>query len=319
LADKIEFLPLIDLLKDSDTKVCASVAPAIAGQFGDNVSMGQLRTGLKILGFEDMIETALFADILTIREAFEFSEYVKNTEDFFLTSVCCPIWFNMIKKNYSEILKHMSPSISPMIASGRFLKKLYGDVKVVFIAPCIAKKAEIKEPDLRGAVDFVINFRELKVIFETLGINPSELPSYDKDQASMGGRLYARTGGVSFSVKAVVNRLEPTRLVKLRPIKVDGANDCKKVLEDLTRNRITDANFVEGMGCSGGCVGGPKTNIDKDKATKVVNEFAEDSLIMTPFDNLNVVKILKQLGVTYIEEINEKEDMRKMLSRDQSI
>lgn len=316
LADKIEFMPVIDLLKDEKTPVYVTVAPAIVGQFGDDVSMGQLRTAFKLLGFADMIEVALFADILTIKEAFEFNHLVKSEEDFFLTSCCCPVWFNLTKKNYPNIYEHMSPSISPMIASGRFLKKLYPEAKVVFIAPCVAKKAEIKAPELKGDIDYVLNFREVDEIFTSLDINLSELPSDDKDQASFGGRVYARTGGVSFSVKTVVNRLEPKRLIKLKSKKVDGVRDCKKILDDLSQGKDIGANFVEGMGCSGGCVGGPRTNIDVEKATKKVNEFGEDSLIMTPFDNLNAMKILKQIGIDSIDKVMEDENIIKMLSRE---
>lgn len=196
IADKIEFMPMIDLLKDKNTPVYVTVAPAIVGQFGEDVSMGQLRSAFKLMGFEDMIEVALFADILTIKEAFEFNHLVKSEEDFFLTSCCCPIWFNMIRKTYPEIYDHLSPSVSPMIASGRILKKLYTDAKVVFIAPCVAKKAEIKEPELEGAIDYVLNFKELKEIFEVLNIDLHELQEDDKDQASFGGRVYARAGGM---------------------------------------------------------------------------------------------------------------------------
>ncbi|HAN09122.1 MAG TPA: iron hydrogenase [Clostridiales bacterium] len=316
LADKIEFMPVIDILKDKATPVYAAVAPAIAGQFGDDISMGQIRSALKLMGFKDMIEVALFADILTIKEAFEFTRLVKKEEDFFLTSCCCPIWFNMTKKTHPDLFKHMSPSVSPMIASGRILKELYPDAKVVFIAPCIAKKNEAKEPEVIGSIDFVLNFRELKEIFTALDIHLSDLPSDDKDQASFAGRLYARTGGVSFSVKTVVNRLEPTRLIKLIPKKVDGVKDCKKVLDELSNGENIQANFIEGMGCEGGCVGGPRTNIDALKATKAVNDFAEDSLIMTPFDNLNVMKILKQLGIESIEQIVDNEKLIKLLTRE---
>lgn len=316
LADKIEFVPLINLLKDEETPVYATVAPAIAGQFGEDVSMGQLRSALKLMGFKDMIEVALFADILTIKEAFEFTHLVKNKEDFFLTSCCCPLWFNMTKKTHPDLFDHMSPSISPMIASGRILKKLYKDAKVVFIAPCIAKKAEAKEKGLEGSIDFVINFKELKEVFNALDIKLSELPSKDKDQASLGGRLYARTGGVSFSVKTVVNRLEPTRLIKLKPKKVAGIKECKKILDDLSGECEIHENFIEGMGCEGGCVGGPRTNIEVEKATKAVNDFGEESVIMTPFDNLNVMKILKQLGLSSIEQIVEDEEMIKLLTRE---
>lgn len=316
IADKIEFMPVIDILKDKNTKVFATVAPAIVGQFGENVTMGQLRTALKLLGFEDMIEVALFADILTIKEAFEFTHLVKSEEDFFITSCCCPVWFNLTKKNYPNIFERMSPAISPMIASGRFLKKLYKDVKVVFIAPCIAKKGEIKEPGLKGDIDFVLNFRELEEIFRAVDINLEELPSDDKDQASFGGRVYARTGGVSFSVKTVVNRLEPRRLIKLKAKKVDGVQDCKKILDDLSMGKDIDANFIEGMGCKGGCVGGPRTNINVEKATKMVNDFGEDSLIMTPFDNLNVMKLLKNIGVEDIEDIVKDKNLERLLTRE---
>lgn len=315
IADKIEFVPLIDLLKENKTPVYATVAPAIAGQFGDDVSLGQIRTALKMIGFTDMIEVALFADILTIKEAFEFSHIVQTEDDLFLTSCCCPVWFNMIKKNYPEAYKRISPSVSPMIASGRILKKLHKDIKVVFIAPCIAKKAEINEPDLKGAIDYVINFRELKEIFESLNIDLKSVQADEKDQGSLGGRLYARTGGVSFSIKTVVNRLEPTRLVKLKALKVDGVKDCKALLESLSEKKDLGANFIEGMGCPGGCVGGPRTNIDADKGTKVVNEVGEDSLIMTPFDNLNVMVILKQLGLKSIEEIMTNKGVFDLLTR----
>ncbi|NLY43209.1 MAG: iron hydrogenase [Clostridiaceae bacterium] len=316
LADKIEFVPVIDLLKNNEVQVYAVVAPAIVGQFGEDVSMGQLRTALKILGFQDMIEVALFADILTIKEAFEFNHLVKTEEDFFLTSCCCPVWFNLTKKNYPDLFEFMSPSVSPMIASGRILKKLYKDAKVVFIAPCIAKKAEIKEPELKGAIDFVLNFRELDEIFKALDIKLRDLPSDEKDQASLGGRIYARTGGVSFSVKTVVNRLEPRRLIKLKAKKVDGVKKCKMILDELSAKKNINYNFIEGMGCEGGCVGGPRTIIDVDKATKLVNEFGEDSLIMTPFDNINVMKILGQLGIESIEEIMSNEEVFNILTRE---
>lgn len=316
LADKIEFIPLVNLLKDSNTTVFAAVAPAIAGQFGDNVSIGQLRTAFKLMGFADMIEVAMFADILTIKEAFEFSHLVKTEEDFYLTSCCCPVWFNLTKKGYPDMYSHMAPSVSPMIASGRILKQLYPGAKVVFFAPCIAKKSEINEPGLKGAIDFVINFRELAEVFSALDIHPENLQGDDKDQASMGGRIYARTGGVSFSVKTVVNRLEPKRLIKLKSRKVDGVKSCKQILDDLSEKKDIGANFIEGMGCEGGCVGGPRTNISAEKAAGIVNEFGEDSLIMTPFDNLNVMKILKQLGVDSIEEIISNELVLKMLTRE---
>lgn len=315
LADKIEFIPLIELLQDDDVDVYAAVAPAIVGQFGDKVSMGQLRTGLKIMGFKDMVEVAMFADILTIREAFEFNNLVNSEKDFFLTSCCCPVWLNLTRKNYPEIFNYMSLSVSPMIAAGRFMKRLHKNARVVFISPCIAKKAEAKEPELIGAVDFVLLFPELKEIFEALEINLEEICGEDKDQASFGGRIYARTGGVSFSVKSVVNRIAPQRVVKLKAKKVDSVKECNEILEKLANHEDINANFIEGMGCEGGCVGGPRTMMDKDRAASMVNEFGEESFIMTPFDNLNIMKIMSRLGLKRIEDIMENEEVTSLLRR----
>lgn len=316
LADKIEFLPVVNLLKQSEVPVYAAVAPAIAGQFGENITMGQLRTAFKVMGFTDMIEVAMFADILTIKEAIEFDHLVKTEEDFFLTSCCCPVWFNMVKRNYPEMYKHMSPSVSPMIATGRILKKLYPEARVVFMAPCIAKKAEFKEPDVAGAIDYVINFRELQEIFDAVNIQLEELPPDDIDHASLGGRLYARTGGVSFSVKTVVNRLDPRRVIKLKAKKVDGAKKCKEILEKLNSGQKVDANFIEGMGCIGGCVGGPRTNLDREAGKERVNDFAEESFILTPFDNQNIIKILRQLQITSLDKMMENEELKKLLTRE---
>jgi iron only hydrogenase large subunit-like protein len=193
---------------------------------------------------------------------------------------------------------------------------LYANARVVFFAPCIAKKTEAVEEDLKGAVDYVVNFRELKEIFHALDIDPAVVKPAEKDQGSLGGRIYARTGGVSFSVKTVVNRLDPARVIRLKARKADGVQDCRERLDALRAGGNDIANFIEGMGCKGGCVGGPRTNITAEKATELVNEFGEDSLILTPFDNLNAVKILRQFGIRSIEEITENEELGRLLSRD---
>jgi iron only hydrogenase large subunit-like protein len=315
LADKIEFVPLIEKLKDDDTKVYATVAPSIVGQFGADVSMGQLRTACKLLGFADMVEVALFADILTIKEAFEFNDLVTEKNDFFLTSCCCPVWINLVKKNYPNLFANMSPALSPMVASGRLLKELYPEAQVVFIGPCIAKKSEAKQENFAEDIDFVLTFQELAEIFKALEIDLADLPADEKDQASFAGRVYARTGGVSFSVKTVVNRIAPQRLIKFDSKRVDGVVECKEILDALAEGEEVEANFIEGMGCEGGCVGGPRTNIEVDKATKSVNDYGEDSLIMTPFDNLNLIKMFEELGVENIESVASDHPIAGLLTR----
>jgi iron only hydrogenase large subunit-like protein len=116
-------------------------------------------------------------------------------------------------------------------------------------------------------------------------------------------------------VKTVVNRLEPERVIKLKAKKVDGAKKCKEILDQLNRGEKVEANFIEGMGCIGGCVGGPRTNIDKELGRDFVNEYGEESYILTPFDNMNLIKILEQLGVDSLEKMMENEEVARLLTR----
>jgi iron only hydrogenase large subunit-like protein len=295
LADKSSFVPLIDLLRQRPHPVYASVAPAFAGQFGPQVTAGKLRSALLKLGFEEMVETALYADLITIKEAFEFDHYVKEESDFLITSCCCPVWIKLIENKFPNLMDHISPSVSPMVASARVIKALEPNAKVVFIGPCVAKKTEAVLPDLKGAVDFVLTFQELATIFAATEINPALQPDEENAQASWGGRVYARTGGVSAAVGATLEKLVPRRAQSFAPIKVDGIPDCQKTLETITRGEFT-ANFIEGMACKGGCVGGPGRVIAPEEGTKHVNAYGEAAASQTPVENPQVYSLLARLG-----------------------
>ena len=90
-----EVVPIFDLINNG-TAVYALIAPAFLSQFGADMTPGRLRTAFKMLGFTGLIEVALFADILTLKEALEFDAAIKKEEDFVLTSCCCPLWVGMI-------------------------------------------------------------------------------------------------------------------------------------------------------------------------------------------------------------------------------
>ena len=134
ILEKVEFLPIADLIKNNKT-VIAAVAPSIMGQFGDSVTMDQLRAAFIKVGFTDMIEVAFAADMLTIEEAVEFNNHVHSENDLMITSCCCPMWIGMLKKVYKDLLPNLTPSVSPMISAGRVIKELNKDATVVFIGP----------------------------------------------------------------------------------------------------------------------------------------------------------------------------------------
>lgn len=304
ILDKVDFIPILDLVKNNKT-VIAAVAPAIIGQFGENVTLDQLRSAFIKIGFSDMVEVAFAADMITIKEAVEFNNHVNSPKDLMITSCCCPMWVGMLKKVYKELVPDLSPSVSPMIGTGRVIKTLNPDAKVVFVGPCIAKKAEAKEKDLLGDIDFVLTFQELDNIFKAFDVKPEELEGIPtKDYASRGGRLYARTGGVSIAVGEAVEELYPHKAKLFKAIKAEGVRECKDILNKALTGEI-EANFIEGMGCVGGCVGGPKAIIPKDQGTISVDNLAYNSPIKIATHSSTMDSVLEKLNITSLKDFED--------------
>ena len=285
----------------------ALIAPAFLGQFKD-VTPGKLRTAFKKIGFDGMLEVALFADILTLKEALEFDRNINTKEDFQLTSCCCPVWIAWIKIIYNDLIPHVPPSVSPMIASGRAVKTLYPDALTVFVGPCLAKKAEARDKDIAGAIDYVLTFQEVQDIFNIMEIDPAKMEESEKDHSSRAGRIYAHTGGVSEAVKLTLERINPNREITLQTQKADGVKACRDLIKDILAGKTT-ANFYEGMGCEGGCVGGPKALIPHKEGRKNVEEYGKAAAYPTPIDNPYVIELLKQLGFETIDSLLDESDI----------
>lgn len=137
ISDKSYILDVIDLIKKSENntkyKLYAVVAPSISSQF-TYAKLGQVITGLKVLGFHTVVEAALGADMVLLSEARELAE--KG----FLTSSCCPAFVSYIKKNFPQMVEHISHNLSPMAMISKYIKDTTPGAKVVFIGPCTAKK-----------------------------------------------------------------------------------------------------------------------------------------------------------------------------------
>ena len=304
LAASKDVLPAMRAVRNASGPVYLMIAPAFSGQFRGHVTAGKLRSACKALGFTGMVEVALFADILTLKEALEFERHVREPGDFQLTSCCCPVWIAMIRKRYHELLPHVPGAVSPMVACGRFLKRIHPDAVTIFAGRCLAKKKEAKEPDIADAVDYVLTFQEMQDIFDAAEISLEELPEEEKEHASKAGRLYARTGGVSQAVEEMVRQLSPDGKIGVRCEQANGTKECMEMMRRI-QNKETDANFFEGMGCVGGCVGGPKAIIDSEKGKRYVDEYAKNSIYQTPLENPYVRKLLEELGFETVEELLE--------------
>ena len=308
LTESRDILPALNALRNAKAPVYAMIAPAFINQYTEAVTPGKLRAAFKKIGFAGMVEVALFADILTLKEALEFDKNIQTEKDYQLTSCCCPMWIAMIKKVYAQLIPHVPAAVSPMVACGRSIKKIHPNAVTVFIGPCVAKKAEAREADIADSTDFVLTFQEIQDVFDYAGISLAEMEEDDRDHSSRAGRIYAGTGGVSEAVRSTVARINPGKPITVKTRHADGVPACKQMLNDILEGN-GGANFFEGMGCVGGCVGGPKALIPREEGHKNVARYGAEASYETPIDNPYVIALLHQLGLDTIESLLEKSDI----------
>ena len=284
ITDKSYILDVIEIIKNSrrnkNYKVYAIVAPSISSQF-TYAKLGQVITGLKELGFYTVIEAALGADMVALAEAKEL------TEKGFLTSSCCPAFVKYIESAFPDLVPNISHNLSPMGALAKYLKDHEENAKVVFIGPCTAKKAEALKDDVKPYVDSVLTFEELQALFDSKDIDIMTLEEGVLHNASYFGRIFARTGGLS---DAVVQSLKEQNLeFDLKAISCDGIEACKTALLKKSKN-VLDANFIEGMACVGGCIGGAGCLTHGEKNKAQVDEYGKEAFEKTILDAVSLLK-----------------------------
>lgn len=244
-------VPVINALRKG-REIYAMVAPASEGQFGKNVTMGDLREALIALGFTDMYEVALGADLTAESEGKEWMEALQEGKK--KTTSCCPAFVSMIRKHFPQLADSISTTVSPMAATSRYIKSLHPDAVTVFIGPCIAKKSEATEEKIEGNADYVLTLREMKVLLDVRGIE-LKASGTALQQGSMYGRRFAHSGGVT---EAVLQSLKEKGIDEnVSVCRANGAKECKKALMMLKSGRLPES-FIEGMACEGGCANGPR-------------------------------------------------------------
>ena len=225
-----------------------SIAPSYAGVL-DFDTPGQVVDALEKLGFSEVRETAEGAALVTN----EYKKLVKAGEMPNIITTCCPSVNDLIEKYYPECAPLMAPVVSPMIAHGHYIKKMYGpDVKVVFLGPCIAKKQEaVGDERVEGAINAILTFEELALWLREAGIDLHQC-----EDRPMGNpdpkinRLYPVSGGV---IQSVITEEDADGYHK---VFVDGLENCMEMLECLRKGEL-DHCFIEANVCEGGCAKGP--------------------------------------------------------------
>lgn len=283
ITDKSYILEVIKLLKESENgknnKVYAIVAPSISSQF-TYAKLGQVITGLKALGFHTVVEAALGADIVAMDESKELAE--KG----FLTSSCCPAFVKYVKSAFPALTPYISHNPSPMVAISKYIKDTTPGAKTVFIGPCTAKKAEARLESAMPYVDSVLTFEELQALFDSKGIDITYLDEGVLDNASYYGRIFARSGGLTDAAAQAMK--EQNIDFEIKPIVCDGIEACKVALLKKSKN-VLDGNFIEGMACVGGCIGGAGCLTHGEKNKSEVDKYGREAYEKTITDALSVL------------------------------
>ena len=274
ITDKSYILNVIDMIKKSGDNekyhVYAVIAPSISSQF-TYAKLGQVVTGLHRLGFYSVAEAALGADMVADAESREL------VEKGFLTSSCCPGFVSYIEKAFPELKPYISHNLSPMATIARYLKEHDATAKVVFIGPCTAKKGEAAKQEVRPYVDAAMTFEELQALFDSREIDITALEEGMLDEASYFGRIFARCGGLAEAVAQGIKEHGHTDF-ELKATSCDGIEQCRIALFKKSK-KLLDANFIEGMACTGGCIGGagclthgPRSRAEVDKYGMEAND-----------------------------------------------
>ena len=286
IMDKSYILNVIDIIKKSENnekyKVYAMVAPSISSQF-TYAKLGQVITGLKELGFFTVIEAALGADMVAQAESRELAE--KGL----LTSSCCPAFVAYVKSAFPDLLKYVSHNLSPMATLAKYIKDRTPDAKIVFIGPCTAKKAEAQREDVKPYIDAVMTFEELQALFDSKNVDITTLNEDVLNNASYFGRIFARSGGLS---DASAQGLKEQNIdFALNAVPCDGIEACRMALLKLNKG-ILDGNFIEGMACISGCIGGAGCLTHREKNKAEVDKYGSEALEKTIGDAVSILKYI---------------------------
>lgn len=286
ITDKSFIINVIDLIQKSENntkyKVYAVVAPTIASQFS-YAKLGQVVKGIKELGFHSVVEAALGADMVA------FSEGRELAEKGFLTSSCCPAFVDYIKKNHPDMVENISHNLSPMASIARYIKKTDPESKIVFVGPCTAKKMEFQKEEVRPYIDSVITFEELQALFDSKDIDITGLGEELLDNASYYGRIFARCGGLADAVQEALK--EQSIEFDLKATSCNGIEECRVALIKKSK-KIGDFNFIEGMACVGGCIGGAGCLTHGEKNKAEVDKYGKEAHEKTISDAISMVTTL---------------------------
>jgi two-component system, NtrC family, sensor kinase len=242
---------LVGQLLAEPSPVIAMLSSAFPAAYPD-VRLEQLATALKRLGFSEVMEASFGAELVCR----EYGRLLEENQGKPVLSSTCPAMVSFIEKFYPELIDYLAPIVSPAIAMGRVIKWQYNpEARVVFIGPCIAKKAESADDKVGGVIDAVLTFPELGEMLVQKRIDPA----LEDDGVISGprpslGRLWPVPGGL-LKIAGISADILKSDIVVAEGI--DRATSClKEFVEGKARTKFLDIFFCQG------CIDGPAIEND---------------------------------------------------------
>jgi iron only hydrogenase large subunit-like protein len=276
-------------------------APSLYAQFNSKVTINHILAGLLELGFYKVWEVAYGAEFVS-RAMNQF--FQKNTFSKPAISSACPAVLKLIQVKFPELINQVIPIKSPMEATALLAREIMAkegyppdEVGIFFISPCAAKVTAVKNPlgMLKSAVDGVIGISSIYGSLRNKVEKLQKVPELQK--ATEAGVGWAVPGG------------ESNLLTGVRRLAVDGIANVSKVLEEVVMGKLKEVDFIEGLACIGGCVGGPLTVenpfMAKERIISLVN-YRQKELPKLPdvlnWEDLTWEKKVHPLGVLRLDE-----------------
>ena len=251
IGSKTFIVDVINAMKDPEKNIYIMAAPASEAQYGAKITQASWKKAMKEMGCADYVEVALGADMTAVSESEEWLEaYEKGQKK--VTS-CCPGFVNMVHKHFPTLADAVSTTVSPMCAVSRMIKAKDPKAVTVFVGPCVAKKSEVLDQKIEGNADYVLTFSELEAIMDAKGV-AFEPVAEAYQEGSVYGKRFAQSGGVTAAVIQSIK--ENQKAADCKVLIANGAAECKKALLLMKAKKLPE-DFVEGMACEGGCIGGP--------------------------------------------------------------
>lgn len=320
--ERFDYLKVKKMLNDSKMIKVVSIAPAVRVAIGEEFGLlsnqnleGKIVTALKKLGFDYVFDITFGADLTIMEEAKELVNRLNNGGVLPMFTSCCPAWVKYAEIFYPEFLPNLSTCKSPITMQSTMIKTYFAKEKNiapesiinVVIAPCTAKKSEIKRPEINRAkeglsdTDFVLTTRELAMLLkeENVDFVNLEETNFDSplDKGSSAGLIFGNSGGVCEAALRTVyyyltgKNLEKEQLIfheirgmsglKETTLKVgdktihaavaNGMKNAKVLLDQIKEGKST-YHFIEVMNCLGGCTAGggqPKITLLNMNKTKI--------------------------------------------------